>query len=339
MFIANATGCSSIWGLSAPSSPYTVNEEGRGPAWSNSLFEDNAEYGYGMAIAMKARRTEMMHHVEKLAKDSVFADAANRWLNNMDDAKGADEAGKALVEICEKSGKKDAKYVVDNADMLPKPSIWMFGGDGWAYDIGYGGLDHVLASGENVNVLVFDTEVYSNTGGQSSKATPIGAVAQFAASGKAVTKKNLAQIAMAYGYVYVAQIAMGANPAQTLKAIREAEAYDGPSLIIAYAPCINHGVKAGMNKAMLEMKRAVRAGYWNLMRFDPQALIDGRNPLSIDSAPPTEKYQEFLMGEVRYNSLKMKAPERAEELFRQAEEAAMARYSKLLHQKKEFENN
>ena len=339
MFIANATGCSSIWGLSAPSSPYTVNEEGRGPAWSNSLFEDNAEYGYGMAVAMKARRLEMKHHVEHLAKDPVFAKAANNWLDNMEDAALADKYGKELEEICEKSGKKDAKYVVENADMLPKPSIWMFGGDGWAYDIGYGGLDHVLASGENVNVLVFDTEVYSNTGGQSSKATPIGAVAQFAASGKAVTKKNLAQIAMAYGYVYVAQVAMGANPAQTLKAIREAEAYDGPSLIIAYAPCINHGVKAGMNKAMLEMKRAVRAGYWNLMRYNPQAVLEKKNPLSIDSAPPTEKYKDFLMGEVRYNSLQMKAPERAAELFERAEEAAAARYSKLIHQKKEFENS
>ncbi|MBR3261403.1 MAG: pyruvate:ferredoxin (flavodoxin) oxidoreductase, partial [Firmicutes bacterium] len=209
----------------------------------------------------------------------------------------------------------------------------------WAYDIGYGGLDHVMANNLNVNVLVLDTEVYSNTGGQSSKSTPIGAVAQFAASGKAVTKKNLAQIAMAYGYVYVAQIAMGANPAQTLKAIREAEAYDGPSLIIAYAPCINHGVKAGMNKAMLEMKRAVRAGYWNLMRYNPQAILEKRNPLSIDSAPPTEKYKDFLMGEVRYNSLSMKAPERAAELFEKAEEAAVARYNKLLVQKKDFENN
>ena len=339
MFIANATGCSSIWGLSAPSSPYTVNEEGRGPAWSNSLFEDNAEYGYGMAVAMKARRTEMKHCVERLAGDPKIGTAAKRWLKNMEDAKEADASGKALVEACRKSRKADARYVVENADMLPKPSIWMFGGDGWAYDIGYGGLDHVLASGENVNVLVFDTEVYSNTGGQSSKSTPIGAVAQFAASGKAVTKKNLAQIAMAYGYVYVAQIAMGANPAQTLKAIREAEAYDGPSLIIAYAPCINHGVKAGMNKAMLEMKRAVRAGYWNLMRYNPAEALENRNPLSVDSAPPTEKYKDFLMGEVRYNSLQMKAPDRAKELFKQAEEAAIARYDKLLRQKKDFDQN
>ncbi len=339
MFIANATGCSSIWGLSAPSSPYTVNAEGRGPAWSNSLFEDNAEYGYGMAVAMKARRNEMKHAVERLAADPAFAAAATDWLDHMEDAAKADSTGKELVRICEKSGKKDAIYVVENQDMLPKPSIWMFGGDGWAYDIGYGGLDHVLASGENVNVLVFDTEVYSNTGGQSSKATPIGAVAQFAASGKAVTKKNLAQIAMAYGYIYVAQVAMGANPAQTLKAIREAEAYDGPSLIIAYAPCINHGVKAGMNKAMLEMKKAVRAGYWNLLRFNPDNIAEKKNPLSIDSAPPTEKYKDFLMGEVRYNSLQMKAPERAEELFREAEEAAVGRYDKLIRQKREFENS
>ncbi len=339
MFIANATGCSSIWGLSAPSSPYTVNAEGRGPAWSNSLFEDNAEYGYGMAVAMKARRNQLKHHVERLAEEPAFAEAANSWLANMDDAKQADITGKALAAACEGSDNEEAKYVLENTDLLPKPSIWMFGGDGWAYDIGYGGLDHVLASGENVNVLVFDTEVYSNTGGQSSKATPIGAVAQFAASGKSVTKKNLAQIAMAYGYVYVAQIAMGANPAQTLKAIREAEAYDGPSLIIAYAPCINHGVKAGMNKAMLEMKRAVRAGYWNLMRYNPAAVLEKKNPLSVDSAPPTEKYVDFLMGEVRYNSLSMKAPERAEKLFAEAEDAAMARYNKLLLQKKEYENN
>ena len=338
MFIANATGCSSIWGLSAPSSPYTVNKDGRGPAWSNSLFEDNAEYGYGMAIAMKARRAEMKEHVEKLAADPDFADAANMWLESMEDADKADAAGKELAKLCSGSDNEHAKYVTENTDMLPKPSIWMFGGDGWAYDIGYGGLDHVLASGENVNVLVFDTEVYSNTGGQSSKSTPIGAVAQFAASGKTVTKKNLAQIAMAYGYVYVAQVAMGANPAQTLKAIREAEAYDGPSLIIAYAPCINHGVKAGMNKAMLEMKHAVRAGYWNLMRYNPAAILEKRNPLSVDSAPPTEQYQSFLMGEVRYNSLQLKAPERAQKLFRKAEKAAEERYEKLVMQKKDFEN-
>lgn len=340
MFIANATGCSSIWGLSAPSSPYTMNREGRGPAWSNSLFEDNAEFGYGMAVAMKARRNEMKHCVERLAENSKFADAANAWLDNMDNAECADKMGKALVELCEKSeDNEDAKYVVENKDMLTKPSMWIFGGDGWAYDIGYGGLDHVLASGENVNVLVFDTEVYSNTGGQSSKATPIGAVAQFAAGGKSVTKKNLAQIAMSYGYVYVAQVAMGANPAQTLKAIKEAESYDGPSLIIAYAPCINHGVKAGMNKSMLEMKKAVRAGYWNLLRYNPDNITKKKNPLSVDSAPPTESYEDFIMGEVRYNSLKLKAPERADLLFKKSEEAAVNRYQKLVKQQKSFDEN
>ena len=239
MFIANATGCSSIWGCSAPSTPYTVNKEGRGPAWANSLFEDNAEFGFGMAMSMQARRNEMKSAVEKLT-DTIGV-PAKAWIASMNDAKAAETTGKILLEECEKIADSNeyAKYVIDNKDMLIKPSVWIFGGDGWAYDIGYGGLDHVLASGENINVMVFDTEVYSNTGGQSSKSTPIGAVAKFAASGKAVKKKDLAQIAMAYGYVYVAQIAMGANPEQTLKALREAENYDGPSLIIAYAPCIN----------------------------------------------------------------------------------------------------
>lgn len=339
MFIANATGCSSIWGLSAPAAPYTVNAEGKGPAWGNSLFEDNAEFGYGMAVAVKARRNEMKHVVERLAEKAEFADAAKAWLDNMDCSDCSGKMGEALVSLCDGKSDEDAAYVVENKDMLQKPSMWIFGGDGWAYDIGYGGLDHVLASGENVNVLVFDTEVYSNTGGQSSKATPIGAVAQFAAAGKAVTKKNLAQIAIAYGYVYVAQVAMGANPAQTLKAIKEAEAYDGPSLIICYAPCINHGVKKGMNKAMLEMKDAVRAGYWNLLRYNPAAVAEKNNPLTVDSAPPTESYEDFLMGEVRYNSLKLKNPERAEELFAAAEDFATDRYKKLVAQKKGLDRN
>ena len=258
----------------------------------------------------------------------------------MDDAKASANTGDAFVEECKSiaDNDEDAKYVVDNKDMLVKPSMWIFGGDGWAYDIGYGGLDHVLASGENVNVMVFDTEVYSNTGGQSSKATPIGAVAKFAASGKAVKKKDLAQIAMAYGYVYVAQIAMGANPAQTLKAIKEAESYDGPSLIIAYAPCINHGVKAGMNKSMLEMKNAVRSGYWNLLRYNPALADEGKNPLSIDSGEANESFRDFIMGEVRYNSLKLKFPERAEELFDKAEEMAKDRYETLLNRKKSMDN-
>ncbi len=339
MFIANATGCSSIWGLSAPSAPYTVNAEGKGPAWGNSLFEDNAEFGYGMAIAVKARRTQMKHVVERLAEKAEFAEAAKAWLDNMECSECAGKLGDELVAVCEGKADEDAIYVVENKDMLPRPSMWIFGGDGWAYDIGYGGLDHVLASGENVNVLVFDTEVYSNTGGQSSKATPIGAVAQFAAAGKSVTKKNLAQIAMAYGYVYVAQVAMGANPAQTLKAIKEAEAYEGPSLIICYAPCINHGVKKGMNKAMVEMKDAVRAGYWNLLRYNPDAIAERKNPLSVDSTPPTESFEDFLMGEIRYNSLKLKDPERADKLFSEAEDFALERYKKLIKQKKSFDQN
>ena len=329
MIVANATGCSSIWGNSLPSTPYTINSEGRGPAWANSLFEDNAEFGYGMAISLKARRNEMKSAVERLV--SQLGDTAQAWLDGMNDAEASETAGKALLEACEKaaSSNADAKYVVDNKDMLIKPSIWIFGGDGWAYDIGYGGLDHVLASGENVNVLVFDTEVYSNTGGQSSKATPLGAVAKFASGGKAVKKKDLVQIAMAYGYIYVAQIAMGASQAQTLQAIREAEAYDGPSLIIAYAPCINHGMKAGMNNAQEETKKAVEAGYWNMLRFNPDLAKKGENPLIIDSKEATGSYRDFLMGEVRYNSLTQRFPEKAEALFTEAEKLAKERFEHL----------
>ncbi|MCQ2548196.1 MAG: pyruvate:ferredoxin (flavodoxin) oxidoreductase [Clostridia bacterium] len=340
MYIANATGCSSIWGCSAPSAPYTMNAEGRGPAWANSLFEDNAEFGLGMATSMRARRNEMKSNVEKLAQESTgdLKAKAEAWLANMNDAELSEKTGDELVSACENANGEFAKYVVDNKDMLMKPSMWIFGGDGWAYDIGYGGLDHVLASGENVNVCVFDTEVYSNTGGQASKATPIGAVAKFAANGKAVKKKDLAQIAMSYGYIYVAQVAMGANPDQTLQAFREAEAYDGPSLIICYAPCINHGVKAGMNKAMLEMKKAVRAGYWNLLRYNPTLEAEGKNPLSIDSQVPSESYHDFIEGEVRYNSLELKFPDRAKELFGKAEDAAIERYDKLVNQKKSFDD-
>ena len=338
MFIANATGCSSIWGCSAPSTPYTVNKEGRGPAWANSLFEDNAEFGLGMAISMKTRREEMKSVVERLAEDNKYEEVANRWLEGMEVVNEAEEAGKALIELCKKDEMNaDAKYVLENTDMLPKPSVWIFGGDGWAYDIGYGGVDHALASGENINIMVFDTEVYSNTGGQASKATPIGAVAKFAANGKPINKKNLAQMAMTYGYVYVAQIAMGTNPNQTLQALREAEAYDGPSLIIAYAPCINHGLKVGMDKSMLEMKRAVRSGYWNLMRYNPTLVADKKNPLSIDSQAPTESYKDFIMGEVRYNSLSLKFPDRAKKLFEESEQAAMDRYDALVRQKESFE--
>ena len=334
MFVANATGCSMIWGCSAPSTPYTVNKEGKGPAWANSLFEDNAEFGFGMATSVNARRKELKSAVEQLV-DTV-GESAKSWLYNMNDGEKSRTAGEALLSKCKEIAavNETAAYVVENSDLLTRPSMWIFGGDGWAYDIGYGGLDHVLASGENVNVLVFDTEVYSNTGGQSSKATPIGAVAKFAASGKRVKKKDLAQIAMAYGYIYVAQVAMGANPEQTLRAFREAEAYDGPSLIIAYAPCINHGVKAGMNKSMLEMRNAVRAGYWNLLRFNPELAEKGQNPLSIDSGKPTEDFRSFLMGEVRYNSLKLKFPEVAEQLFTKAEETALERYDELVEKAK-----
>ena len=337
MYIANATGCSSIWGCSAPSTPYTVNAQGRGPAWANSLFEDNAEFGFGMAISVKVRRNELKAEVEKLAENPVFEEAANNWLDNMNNAAKAEKYGQKLVKLCEQSSNKSAIYVVENQDMLIKPSMWILGGDGWAYDIGYGGLDHVLATGENVNILVFDTEVYSNTGGQASKSTPIGAVAQFASNGKSVKKKDLAQEAMSYGYVYVAQIAMGANPAQALTAIKEAESYDGPSLIIAYAPCINHGLKAGMDKAMLEMKNAVRSGYWNLLRYDPGKREAGVNPLSIDNPKPTEKYRDFIMGEVRYNSLMLRDPKRAEKLFTRAEKIASQKYDDLVNQKRSFD--
>ena len=337
MFIANATGCSSIWGGSAPSTPYTINREGRGPAWSNSLFEDNAEFGLGMAVSMNTRRKEMKSAVKRLAEKSEFCDIATEWLDGMEDSRKAESAARKLIEVCKDSEDADAKFVTKNTDLLPKPSIWIFGGDGWAYDIGYGGLDHVIASGENVNILVFDTEVYSNTGGQASKSTPAGAIAQFAAAGKAVGKKNLAEIAMAYGYVYVAQVAMGANPTQTLTALKEAEAYEGPSIVIAYSPCINHGIRAGMNCSMNEMKKAVQSGYWNLFRFDPRKAIEGGgNPFTLDSKKPTLDYKEFLDGEVRYRALEQSNPERAKKLFDEAAKQAEARYEDLVKRSKGF---
>ena len=335
--IANATGCSSIWGASVPSMPYVVDEKGRGPAWANSLFEDHAEFGYGMSVSMRTRREGIKTVVERLAKNPAFGGIANAWLKNRNTAE-ANHLGESLVELCKVYPEnEDAQFVVKNADLLPRPSMWIFGGDGWAYDIGYGGLDHILASRENFNVLVFDTEVYSNTGGQSSKATPTGAVAQFAAGGKPTGKKDLAQIAMTNGHVYVAQVAMGANPAQTLRALKEAESYDGPSLIIAYAPCINHGLKAGMNRSMVEMKKAVRAGYWNLLRFDPRLAEEGKNPLQIDSAKPNEDYQSFLRGEVRYASLRMKNPEHADALFAESEKNALGRYESLIQRHNSLE--
>lgn len=337
MIIANATGCSSIWGCSAPSTPYTVDKRGRGPAWSNSLFEDNAEFGLGMATSVNARRKEMESAVRKLSEKNEFKEAAQAWLDNMNDSEGAEKTGQILAEAVKGSSDPDARYVDANKDMLIKPSVWMFGGDGWAYDIGYGGLDHAIASGENINILVFDTEVYSNTGGQASKATPTGSIAQFAAGGKPTAKKNLGTMAMSYGYVYVAQIAMGANPNQAVKAIKEAEAYDGPSLIIAYSPCINHGIKTGMKTSMAEMKKAVKAGYWNLYRYDPSAEAAGKNPLTIDSQQPSTDYRDFLMGEVRYSSLDQADPEAADRLFKKASDEAARRYEDLVRRKASYE--
>ena len=337
MFIANATGCSSIWGASAPATPYTKNKKGYGPAWQNSLFEDNAEFGLGMALGQKAIRNRLIEYVENIQKDTDSADlktACQNYLDTVTDSTASRAATDVLIAELEKNtedakvGELVKKTLVDK-DELAKKSMWIFGGDGWAYDIGFGGLDHVIASGENVNILVFDTEVYSNTGGQASKATPVGSVAQFAAAGKAVKKKDLAAIAMSYGYVYVAQCAMGADNNQVLKAMVEAESYNGPSLIICYAPCINHGIKGGMGIAQLEEKKAVEAGYWNIFRFDPRLADEGKNPFMLDGKAPSASYRDFIMGEVRYNSLTRSFPERAEELFTQAEKVAEQKYAHL----------
>ena len=337
MFIANATGCSSIWGASAPATPYTKNKKGYGPAWQNSLFEDNAEFGLGMALGQKAIRNRLIEYVEGIQKDTDSADlktACQNYLDTVTDSTSSRPATDALIAELEKNtedakvGELVKKTLVDK-DELAKKSMWIFGGDGWAYDIGFGGLDHVIASGENVNILVFDTEVYSNTGGQASKATPVGSVAQFAAAGKAVKKKDLAAIAMSYGYVYVAQCAMGADNNQVLKAMVEAESYNGPSLVICYAPCINHGIKGGMGIAQLEEKKAVEAGYWNIFRYDPRLADEGKNPFMLDSKAPSASYRDFIMGEVRYNSLTRSFPERAEKLFEKAEKVAADKYAHL----------
>ena len=339
MIVANATGCSSIYGGSAPTCPYTTNDEGHGPAWANSLFEDNAEFGFGMNLAVTQRRAKLADLIKELAAKcpdwAEYQEAAKEWLDNMEDAEGSKAASKkivACVEGCKDCGcecDKLCKEIYGMKDMLVKKSVWIFGGDGWAYDIGYGGVDHVLAQNQDVNILVLDTEVYSNTGGQASKSTPTGSVAKFAAAGKRTKKKDLGMMAMSYGYVYVATVAMGANPQQLLKAMTEAEAYHGPSLIIAYAPCINHGINMG--KAQAEQKKAVECGYWPLYRFNP----DLENPMTIDSKEPTGDYQEFLKGEVRYTSLAKMFPEAAEKLFAQAEEDAKYRreaYKKLAGQ-------
>lgn len=334
MIIANATGCSSIWGASAPSTPYTKNAEGKGPAWANSLFEDNAEYGYGMAVAvrqMRNRLTDLMNESLGLEIPEDLKEAYKAWLDGKEDAELSKAASAKIVSLLsgnKLSGKAKelADEIIDKKDFLVKKSVWIVGGDGWSYDIGYGGLDHVLASGENVNVLVFDTEVYSNTGGQSSKATPIGAVAKFAASGKKIKKKDLGMIAATYGYVYVAQVAMGADKNQLLKALVEAEKYNGPSLIIAYAPCINHGLKEGMGRTQANEQQAVECGYWHLYRYNPELKEQGKNPFSLDSKEPTASFRAFLDKQVRYTSLKTSFPETAEELYAKAEEAAKERY-------------
>ncbi|MBR7175220.1 MAG: 4Fe-4S dicluster domain-containing protein, partial [Clostridia bacterium] len=338
MLIANATGCSSIYGGSAPTCPYTTNEKGFGPAWSNSLFEDNAEFGFGMNLATTQRRDKLAEIITKVTeegKDEAIVAAAKEWLENKNDADGSRKAGDKLVALLEAKGDQGGeykKYILENKDLLTKKSIWIFGGDGWAYDIGYGGVDHVLAQNQDVNILVLDTEVYSNTGGQASKATPTGSVAKFAAAGKRTKKKDLGMMAMSYGYVYVAQVAMS-NPQQVLKAMIEAEAYDGPSLIIAYAPCINHGLRAkgGMGKAQAEIKKAVDCGYWQLYRYNPTL----ENPMTVDSKDPTGDYQEFLKGEVRYTSLAQQFPDAAAKLFVQQEEDAKVRresYKKMAAQ-------
>ena len=338
MYISNATGCSSIWGGSAPATPYTVNKDSlRGPAWGNSLFEDNAEHGLGMFVGQKAIREKLISKVEEMYASEKASDefkaVAKAYLDTINDGKANDAATKALVVELEKAAEAGcpvAPVILGEKQYLSKKSVWLFGGDGWAYDIGFGGLDHVLASGEDVNVMVFDTEVYSNTGGQASKASNLGQVAQFAAAGKGIGKKDLAQIAMSYGYVYVAQIAMGADMNQTLKAISEAEAYPGPSIIICYAPCEMHGVKGGMTNCQNEMKKAVEAGYWQMFRYNPALKAEGKNPFTLDSKEPSASYVDFIKSETRYARLAQSFPERAEALFAQAETKAKEKYERLV---------
>ena len=341
MYIANATGCSSIWGGSAPSTPYTVNKEGRGPAWANSLFEDNAEYGYGMYLAQSTLRQQMISKVLEVAKNekatAEVKAACEAYLSSVDDGAANAVATKNLISALEGIDCPTCKAILKDKEFLAKKSNWVFGGDGWAFDIGFGGLDHVIASGEDVNILVFNTEVYSNTGGQSSKATPTGAIAQFAAAGKEIKQKDLAAIAMSYGYVYVAQVAMGADYNQCIKAFVEAESYHGPSLIIAYAPCINHGIKGGMGIAQTEIKRAVEAGYWHNFRFDPRRTAEGVNPFQMDSKAPNADYKAFIENEVRYSSLVRQNPERAEQLFASATKTATDKYNHLLRMSKLYD--
>jgi len=335
MMIANATGCSSIWGASAPSTAYTVNWEGKGPAWANSLFEDNAEYGFGMYLAVKQIRNKLEQNMRQLNSMNVeerIKEAFHDWIHYKEDGEASIEASKKVLKVLEGFVSTDpeiealVKNILDNKDYLVKRSLWIVGGDGWAYDIGYGGLDHVMASGEDINVLVFDTEVYSNTGGQASKSTPTAAIAKFAASGKKQGKKDLGRMLMTYGNVYVAQVGIHADNNQLIKAFREAEQYKGPSIVIAYSPCINHGIKEGMGRSMATIKKAVACGYWHLYRYNPDLKAQGKNPFILDSKEPTESFREFLLGQVRYSAIQKAFPEQAEELFRKAEEYAREKY-------------
>ena len=330
MMIANATGCSSIYGASFPASPYCTNAQGHGPAWQNSLFEDNAEFGLGMKLGSDRARETVAEYMTKGLQSDRFSDEVKalfqKWLDNKNAYGATREVADELLPLIKDKRDAISKKLIEYRHFIPSRSQWIFGGDGWAYDIGYGGLDHVLASGENVNVLVLDTEVYSNTGGQSSKSTPAGAIAKFAASGKKIRKKDLGMMAISYGYVYVAQVAMGASPAQYMNAIKEAEAYDGPSLIIAYAPCINHGLKAGMGLSQKEEKLAVDCGYWHLYRYNPMLEGTDKNPFTLDSKEPDwSKFQDFLKGEVRFSSLYKLFPDRAQELLDKTEEFAKIR--------------
>jgi len=329
--VANATGCSSIYSASAPSTPYTTDENGHGPAWANSLFEDNAEFGYGMELATEVMRDRLERNMKEAIEGDCCSDELKalfaEWIENKEDAEKTKELAAKITPLINNCDCEHCRKISELSHYLVKKSQWIIGGDGWAYDIGYGGLDHVIASGKNVNILVLDTEVYSNTGGQSSKSTPIGAVAKFASAGKRIRKKDLGMMAMTYGYVYVAQIAMGASKAQTLKAIREAEAYNGPSVIIAYSPCISHGIHNGMEKAQEEQERAVECGYWQLYRYNPDLEAEGKNPFVLDSKEPQwEKFQDFLKGEIRYTSLMKQFPAEAQELFIAAENNAKWRY-------------
>ena len=326
MYITNASGCSSAYGGSTPSSPYCTDCKGCGPAWAMSLFEDNAEYAYGYLLGQDAIKRQLKAAAQTLADKGVAAEVCKEYIDKAESAAESRMAADALLAAVAGDKSDEAEFIRNNKEFLTKKSVWAFGGDGWAYDIGYGGLDHVLASGKNINVLVLDTEVYSNTGGQSSKATAAAAIAKFSAGGKVTKKKDLGLMAMSYGYVYVAQVAMGADPAQTLKAIREAEAYDGPSIVICYCPCIEHGMKASMGLSQIEEKKAVECGYWHLYRYDPRRKEEGKNPFQLDSKAPTGDFQQFLMGENRYASLKLSFPEKADALYHKAANDAKERY-------------